>query len=64
VPVEQIGCLVHLLAFHGNAFWTGFRQPSSGFITVQVRPKKRAYRYRSLQSRLSHGFPYAGPMLP
>jgi len=48
VPVEQIGHLIHLLAFHRDAFWIGFCHPGSGhvvvpvdrtgFITVQVRP--------------------------
>ena len=48
VLVEQIGHLVHLLAFYRDAFGIGFRHPRSGhivvpvdrtgFITVQMRP--------------------------
>jgi hypothetical protein len=48
VSVEEIGRLVHLLAFHRDTFGIGFRQPASGhmvvpvdrtgFLAVQMRP--------------------------
>ncbi len=36
VSVEQIGRLVHLLAFHRDTFGIGFRQAASGHIVVPV----------------------------
>jgi hypothetical protein len=64
VSVEEIGRLVHLLAFHRDTFGIGFRQPASGHIVVPVdRTGFIAVQMRPIQAKVMK-YLLAGVPLP